>query len=88
MIEHREEQVLGELGEAGAPPHRVEEVLDAPLVDRGHRDELLGEHVERVARVAGGLDVRAQHPLGDDRRLEQVAPVLRGCSLPTLARPT
>ena len=85
-VEHREEQVLGELGEAGAPPHRVEEVLDAPLIDRGHRDQLLREHVERVARVPGGLDVRAQHPLCHDRHLEQVAPVL-GDELADAGRP-
>ena len=76
-VEHREEQILRELGEAGAAPHGIEEVLDAPLVDRGHRDELLREHVERVAGVAGRLDVRAEHAFGDHRHLEQVAPVLR-----------
>ena len=75
-VEDRDEHVLGELREAGAPPDRVEEVVDAPLVDRGHRDELLREHVERVARVPRGLDVRREHPLGHDRRLEQVAAVL------------
>ena len=40
----------------------------------GH--DLLGQHVERVAQVAGGLDEPVVHPPGDDRRLEQVAPVL------------
>ena len=50
---------------------------ERPRLDRRHRDDLLGQHVERVARVARGLDVGGQHALGDDRGLEQVAPVLR-----------
>ena len=39
---------------------------------RGHGDDLLGEHVERVAGDDGGLDLPLAHPLGDDRALEQV----------------
>src|SRR3712207_7892228 len=42
-----------------------------------HGDDLLGEHVERVARHAGRLDGAGQHALGDDGRLEQVAAELR-----------
>ena len=38
----------------------------------GHRDDLLGEHVERVARDDGRLDQALAHALGDDRALEQV----------------
>ena len=40
-------------------------------------DDLLGEHVERVAQVAGRLDLAVDHPPGDDGRFEQVAAVLR-----------
>ncbi len=40
-------------------------------------DDLLGEHVERVAQEAGGLDLAVDHALGDHRGLEQVAAVLR-----------
>ena len=40
-------------------------------------DDLLGEHVERVAQVAGRLDLAVDHPPRDDRRFEQVAAVLR-----------
>ena len=39
-------------------------------------DDLLGEHVERVAQVAGVLDLAVEHAAHDDRRLEQVAAVL------------
>ncbi len=86
-VEHPAEHVLGELGEGGRATHRREEVLDGPLLDGGHRDQLLREHVERVARVARGLDVGGEHPLGDHRRLEQV-PRYFGISLPTLGAPT
>ena len=53
------------------------EVVDAPLVDRAHRDELLRQHVERVPRVARLLDLAGEHPLGDHRDLEQVTAELR-----------
>ena len=60
-----------------APPHGGGEVVDVPLVDRAHGDDLLREHVERVAHDAGRLDRARPHPLDHDRDLEQVAPVLR-----------
>ena len=44
---------------------------------RDVRDDLLGEHVERVAQVARGLDLAREHAAHHDRRLEQVAAVLR-----------
>ena len=40
------------------------------------RHDLLGEHVERRAGDARLLDGAVEHPLDDDRRLEQVAAVL------------
>ena len=43
---------------------------------RDHRDDLLGQHVERVARVADRLDRAGLHPLGDHGGLDQVAAVL------------
>ena len=60
-----------------APAHGGGEVVDVPLVDRAHRDDLLGEHVERVADDARRLDRARPHPLDHDRDLEQVAAVLR-----------
>ena len=77
QVEHREEDLPRQLGEVRRPPHRGVQVVDAPLVDRAHRDELLGEHVERVARHARLLDRAREHALGDHARLEQVAPELR-----------
>ena len=56
---------------------RGEQIVDGPAIHDGHRDELLGEDVERVARQHGRLDRAVVHALGDDRGLEQVAPVLR-----------
>ena len=39
-------------------------------------DDLLGEHIERIAQEVGRLDLPVDHPPGDDRRLQQVAAVL------------
>ena len=44
---------------------------------RRHGHDLLGQHVERVAQVAGRLDEAVAHAPGDDGGLQQVAPVLR-----------
>jgi hypothetical protein len=40
-------------------------------------DDLLGEHVERVAQVARVLDLAVDHAPHDDRRLDEIAAVLR-----------
>ena len=76
-VERLVEHVVGEVGEVGGAAHEREEVVDVPLVERGGRDELLREHVERVARVAHLLDEPFAHALHDDRGFEEVAAVLR-----------
>ena len=53
------------------------ELVHRPAVEDRHRDELLGEHVERVARQGRRLDRSGVHPLDHDRALEEVAAVLR-----------
>ena len=47
------------------------------LARRRHRDDLLREHVERVARHDGRLDQALAHAPRDDRALEQVGAELR-----------
>ena len=44
----------------------------ARVLHGGHGHDLLGEHVERVARHDGGLDRALAHAPGDHRALEQV----------------
>ena len=80
-VEHVLELRAAELGVGvGAGDQRVELVdRDRLVVGRGggDRDDLLGEHVERVARDDGRLDLALAHALGDDRALEQVGAELR-----------
>ena len=76
QVEHGVEHIVGEVGVARAAPHHGREVVDGDLLHRGDGHDLLRQHVERVAEVAGLLDEAVTHPLGDDRRLQQVAPVL------------
>ena len=78
QVEHVVEEVVGDLVEVRAPPDEAGDVVDAHLgAGGGMSDDLLGEDVERVAQVAGVLDLTVEHPTGDDRRLDQVATVLR-----------
>ena len=55
----------------GGGDHALD-LVDLPLLVGDHRDDVLGEHVERVARDHRLLDLAGAHPLGDDRALEQV----------------
>ena len=76
-VEHRLVRAARQRRVRRGPPDQVVERLDVPLVDRHHRDDLLGEDVERVARVAGRLDRAVAHALGHDRRRHELAAVLR-----------
>ena len=51
--------------------------VELPLAVGDHRDEVLGEHVEGIARDDRLLDLAGAHPPGDDRALEQVGAELR-----------
>jgi hypothetical protein len=76
-VQHGVVRRAGQRGERRRLPHQVQERIDVPVVERHHRDDLLGQHVERVSRVAHRLDLAAAHPLRDDSGLHQVAAVLR-----------
>ena len=66
-----------ELGERRGAADRVEQLVDVPVVHRHHRDDLLREHVERIARIAGRLDARVVHRARDRGAGDQVAAELR-----------
>ena len=67
-----------QLGEAARRGARALQLVDRPVVGRDHRDDLLGEHVERVARVRASPRSRpSRMRSATDRALEQVAAVLR-----------
>ena len=77
QIEHGREDVIGQVGEVGGSPHERRELVDRPVVERTHGDDLLGQHIERVARVPGVLDEPLVHPPHDHGRLDEIRPVLR-----------
>ena len=52
-------------------------VVDGPVVQCAHRDDLLREHVERVDRGVQLLDPARPHALDDDCGLDEVAAELR-----------
>ena len=71
-VEHVLELFAGELAEGLGRGDEALDLVDLPLVHRRHRDQLLGEHVERVLRDHRLLDRAFAHPAGDDGALEQV----------------
>ena len=89
QVEHRREHLVGELAEVGARRRTMRgELVDRPLVERAHGDDLLGEHVERVARVAGVLDERPRACAARPRPPRRGRPRCFGKSLPSLGSPT
>ena len=75
-VQHGFQHRPGRLGERGGPPDELLQVTDRPVIHRGHRHDLLGQHVERVARERSDSIWPVAHPLRDHRGLHQVALVL------------
>ena len=87
-VEHRLERRLRQGGERRGPADQRGEVLDGPVLHRHHRDDLLGEHVERVAREAPSPRSPRR---ASARRRRRPAPGRRGTSgrsRPRLTAPT
>ena len=81
-VEAGVEGVVAQLGEVGAAADEGGEVVEGqPIVGRrrrgDHGDDLLAQHVEGVAGVAGALDQALVHALDDDGGLDEVGAVLR-----------
>ncbi len=72
-VEHRLEHRPGERGVGGGAAGEGEHVVDGPLVERAHRHDLLGEHVERGVGQVQRLDLAGEHALDDDGGLHEVA---------------
>ena len=79
-VEHVLELGAAQLGVGVRARDECVQLVDAVAVVprlRGDGDDLLREHVERVARHDGRLDLALAHPLGDHRALDQVGAELR-----------
>ena len=76
QVERRLVRRAGERAERRAALERLEPALDVDRAERACRDRLLREDVERVLRHRDRLDLPGQHPLGDDRGVQDVAAVL------------
>ena len=81
QVEGGGEGLVGELGEVGGPPHEGGDVVERPLLagrpcEGDHGDDLLGQHVEGVAGVAGALDQPLVHAVDDHRGLDEIGAVL------------
>jgi hypothetical protein len=68
-VERRPRQIVKWRG----PADGGVKVVDRDRIHRHHGDDLLRQHVERVARVTGRLDFAANHPLRGGAASEEVA---------------
>ncbi len=76
-VKHGLEHGPAQAAERGGPPDQGVHIVDAPVVHRCHRDDMLGQHVERVARHPQLFDLAGPHPACDHRCLYEIALVLR-----------
>ena len=77
QVEHGREHLFAELLVRRRAAYDGQQVGDRPVVDSDHRDDLLGQHVQRLARVVDRLDLARPHPLRHDGCLDEIAPVAR-----------
>ena len=74
-VEHAFENAVGQFGEGRGIGDDAEETFFIPWVHADHGDDLLREHVERVARVADGLDAAFVHGLRDGGAGDEIAAI-------------
>ena len=74
-VEHRIEDAAGEGGVGRGLADEGEERVGIPGVHGDHGDDLLGQHVERVARVVDGLHLARVHGARDGGAGHQIAAV-------------
>ena len=76
-VEHAFEHRPAQFGKRRGAADRLVQGVDVPVVGRHHRDDLLREHVERIARIAARFDARLVHRAGDGGARDQVAAEFR-----------
>jgi hypothetical protein len=76
-VEHVLELSPREVGERVGAAHELVQVVDRDLFISRDRDDLLREHIERIARNDRLLDCAFEHSPHDDRRFEQIGAELR-----------
>ena len=81
-VEHALEHGPAAIGERVRAAGHFGHVVDGDVLDGAHGHDLLGQHVDGVARDARLLDEAFLHALGDDGGLDQVAPELREDAAP------
>jgi hypothetical protein len=75
-VEHALEDRSAQLGERRGAADGAIQRVDAPVVHRNHCDDLLCEHVQRIARIADRLDLRLVHRACDGGARDEVASIL------------
>jgi hypothetical protein len=72
-VEHGDQRLPAEVGVAGGAAHQRLERRQLPVLDGAHRHDVLGQHVERIARQAHRLGLAGEHAVRHHRGFEQVA---------------
>ena len=66
---------LGQIDEGCGAAHGRKQRVDLPVFQGHHRNDLLGEQIQRIAQVAGGFDLRAAHCLDRGRGCQEIAAI-------------
>ncbi len=67
--------LVGQLSEARGSPQQRRQFVNSPVVHCAHRNDLLSGHIDRVAQVAGVLNVAGVHTLDHSRSFKQIGTV-------------
>ena len=77
QVQHRAEHLFADPLVGRCPAHHCQQIVERPVVDSDHGHDLLGQHVDGLARVADLLDLAGAHALRHHRRLHQIATMAR-----------
>ena len=75
-VQHCLVRAAGEIGEPVGPTDEVEQPVGIDIVVGDDRDDLLGQHIQRVVQLGDLLDLTFPHPGRDHCRFDQIAAVV------------
>ena len=76
-VQHAVKRRAGQVGERRGAANDREQLVGVPVVHRHHGHDLLGQDIERIARISRRLDRSAMHRFGDRSTGQEIAAIFR-----------